>query len=241
MRRLDHTFLSQIVLGAVITVSVITASGCSSSERKSDADAPTAEIVPNVIGEKANQAVRDIQGAGFAVDLSPEPTDRSRCTVIDQVPKGKAKPGVTVSMSLRCSVRIPDVVGKTVGQARTRIESIGSLSVVFSGGRPRNHDCYVTSQSRTGEASQFAHVRLSYRCPITQSDVREQADDLASEIAGDNNETYNLGECQLLTDVTGVCSVTYFTDNRGIICDGQIDIELADDTWHRSSNNIDCE
>lgn len=119
------TIIEQSPLGGALTnpgttVSVVTSAG----QRES--------VVPETRGLTRRDAERTLGQAGFAVGaVQQQPSDSARGTVLATVPAGGAKVSagsVTLVLSSGpASVTLPNVVGRSYGDARAALEQIGLL------------------------------------------------------------------------------------------------------------------
>ena len=109
---------------------------------------PVKVIVPPVAGQQFSTAQTQLQNASFAVSEVQLTSPQKAGTVIKQVPLAgtKAKEGSTVALTVSSgpgNTTVPTVIGETVAQAKTNIESqslkVGSVqhqsSTAFAAGR----------------------------------------------------------------------------------------------------------
>jgi eukaryotic-like serine/threonine-protein kinase len=119
------TIIEQNPLGGALahpgaTVSVVTSAG----QRES--------VVPETAGMSRRDAERALEQAGFAVGaVQQQPSDSARGTVLATLPAGGTKVAagsVTLILSSGpAAVRLPNVVGRSYGDARSALEQIGLL------------------------------------------------------------------------------------------------------------------
>src|SRR5690348_182790 len=119
------TVIEQSPLGGALanpgtTVSVVTSAG----QRE--------VVVPETRGMNRRDAERALEQAGFAVGaVQQQPSDSARGTVLATVPAARAKvPAGSVTLVISngpASVTLPNVVGRSYGDARSALEQIGLL------------------------------------------------------------------------------------------------------------------
>lgn len=185
--------------------------------------------VPNVIGEQAGTAVQSIEDKNLVAALTPEPEDRSLCTVESQSETGEVDEGTEVRLRLTCQLDIPDVTGQTAADAKAAMRAAG-VEMNFEGGSPRDEStCTVLSQSQVGEAPPDTHVTLPFTCPLTLKDVEEHANEFAAKPDPEGGPfDYELSGCEVLNHDEGQCEVIYnYSD--GIVCQGTIEVTLNED------------
>src|SRR4051794_16718291 len=95
--------------------------GCGSTEAPGEpaAKGPAVKLVsvPNVIGDKADDAARRVEAVKLEATFRPEPDDADLCRVKRASPSGQVKPRTEVVLRLKCEVIVPDVVGERFGYA----------------------------------------------------------------------------------------------------------------------------
>jgi hypothetical protein len=200
-------------------------------------------LVPNVVGERADPAVRSVEDANLAVTLNPQPADRSLCTVTRQSETGKVAEGTDVTLAVTCQVVVPTVSGQPALQARDAIKSAGDVTVSFEGGSPRDYaTCSVVSQDQVGEVAPGTHVTLLYTCPLTLQSLQSNAESLAADDdPTDPVDHYDVSGCRTISDTEGSCAVTYYYPDGGIFS-GDIVVTLNEDATvaNSSQENLTC-
>ena len=94
-------------------------------------------LVPSVTGKSQSQATKSLKQAGFGVSVKTENSDTTKKgDVIYQNPAGGSVPkGSTVTITVSsgpAAVAVPDVIGKSVADAKAAIESVGlKLSILY--------------------------------------------------------------------------------------------------------------
>ena len=121
--------------------------------------------LPNTVGDARDDAVRRLRGAGLKVRVTEELTDETaRGKVASQQPSGGiVRPGATVTLVVSKgtkSVRVPNVIGKNLADARAELEQLGfkvKVNLVLGGRTGR-----VVAQTPLGGLSQHrgATIRL---------------------------------------------------------------------------------
>ncbi|HCT77792.1 MAG TPA: hypothetical protein DGT23_14615 [Micromonosporaceae bacterium] len=91
--------------------------------------APSTVSVPNLIGQNADTAEKNLKDLGFKVDRNDVSSDKPAGEVVDQSPKsGKQKPGATITLSVskgdQTNLTVPSLVGRTVSQAKDARDSL---------------------------------------------------------------------------------------------------------------------
>jgi hypothetical protein len=200
---------------------------------------PPTVAVPNVIAQKADEAVRDLERARLVATLDPEPAERSLCTVRRQSEQGRARRGTEVLLSLRCLVVVPDVTGEPTGRARAKIKEAGDVRVSFDPEEPSDATvCTVTQQDEVGRVQPGTEVVLSVKCPLTTQEVREAGERLARKTSK-QGEKFAVTGCELVGNEQGRCNVVYYPP-EGFECSGEIFVVLEGSAI-RSDQNVDCE
>ncbi len=119
--------------------------------------------VPNVVNYTEDNAVSTLKSAGFTVSINREYSSTvDEGYVISQNPSGgKLDKGSSVTITVsrgKEQVDVPNVVGMTVAQAKSILQSAG-FSVVVSGDGTDTDK--VTSQSPTGTATKGATITIT--------------------------------------------------------------------------------
>lgn len=114
--------------------------------------------VPDVSGERAEDAVSELEGLGLTTSYQAEPDDSSLCRVEDQDVVGEAEPESEVVLSLLC--KLPNVTGKDVQSAVSELRLIGYSADHRTLADPSA--CTVTSHRR--EAEPGATIALTVAC-----------------------------------------------------------------------------
>ena len=82
--------------------------------------------VPLVLEKESREAKSILEGAGFEVEIEPEPNCAPEDTVVEQEPRARATAEegseVTLTVSLGASVRVPSVSGLTQAEAAEKLE-----------------------------------------------------------------------------------------------------------------------
>jgi serine/threonine-protein kinase len=91
---------------------------------------PEVVRVPKVIGLEEDEAVAELEDAGFSVDVEEAPSERSEGVVFDQDPnpQKRLEEGETVTIFVSTGpeqVEVPDVVDLTIAEARAEIRAAG--------------------------------------------------------------------------------------------------------------------
>ncbi|MGH2806467.1 MAG: Stk1 family PASTA domain-containing Ser/Thr kinase [Actinomycetota bacterium] len=86
--------------------------------------------VPRVIGLEEEEAITELEDAGFEVDVERAPSQRDERTVFDQDPnpRQRLEEGETVTIFVSegpRQVEVPDVVGLPIAEARAEIRAVG--------------------------------------------------------------------------------------------------------------------
>src|SRR5437868_3779445 len=163
--------MSRFTRGTVVALalSFLTA-GCGSTR-------PARVLVPNVIGVKANAAVEALQRAKLEARLSPEPENRDLCRVSSERPTGELPVGAPVSLTLRCLLVVPNVVGDATAQAESKLQGVGPLNVLYkNNAQPSDPQaCTVTHQSDVGPVEADTDIVLGFQCPQSYKSAVEAA------------------------------------------------------------------
>ena len=127
--------------------------------------------VPNVVGMARPDAERVLDQAGFDVgDVSEQPSQSARGEVLDTRPKPGTETPIPGPVQLVLSggpqtIQVPDVVGRTFGQARQLLQQLG-LTVgdvtTPNGGSPDAGEI-VSSQSPAAGAQVVAGSRIALK------------------------------------------------------------------------------
>ena len=152
--------------GVILTLLVGTALvGCGTQASGDNGSGPTTIEVPDVTGEKADDAQSEIEDAGLTASFDPEPDDPSLCDVTDQDETGEVEEGTEVVLTLDCKVDVPDTTGETADEAETDIQDAGpDLTVTFDPEPDDPSACTVSDQDLIGEAEPDDEVTLSVDC-----------------------------------------------------------------------------
>ncbi|HEU5473157.1 MAG TPA: Stk1 family PASTA domain-containing Ser/Thr kinase [Actinophytocola sp.] len=92
--------------------------------------APDTVNVPDLTGQKFDTAKTNLEGLGFKVERKDVSSAEPEGTVVDQSPKsGKARKGTTITLSVsrgdQQQIKMPDLVGRSVADARNILQSLG--------------------------------------------------------------------------------------------------------------------
>ena len=143
--------------------------------------------VPDVVGKRAAEAKRIIEGEGLVAEFATPPLDDARCEVTSQRPEPGSELDQNEYVSLRCEEPVPDVVGKKADDADARLSDAGFSARPIN--EPSDYDlgrCRVERQRPRGTAPPFATVTLRLRCdepppqpdpePIPEPEPEEDCD-----------------------------------------------------------------
>lgn len=114
--------------------------------------------VPDLSGKPADDAIAELDDLGLTTTYEEEPDDPSACTIEDQDVVGEAEPDSEVVLSVIC--KLPDVTGKDLPTAVSRLELIGYRANHRAAGDPSA--CTVTSHK--SEAEPGATIALTVHC-----------------------------------------------------------------------------
>jgi serine/threonine-protein kinase len=105
-------------------------------------DTPLAQLVPDVLGDPQNSAVRALEAAGYSVNLSKvHATSKASGIVIGQTPAGGAplESGSSVSLVVSSGdqaaldVTMPEIVGLSQASAEAKVKSAGLVPYITYG------------------------------------------------------------------------------------------------------------
>ncbi|MBA2742383.1 MAG: PASTA domain-containing protein, partial [Actinobacteria bacterium] len=121
---------------------------------------PGGIAVPNVIGETASAATREIEGAGLLVEIARIASSKPNGTVIRQSPKGGSEvaEGSVVSLQVAkprpapqpVTVDVPRLIGLDVSDARARVRELGLRSTVTRSESPRPEGTVIAQDPSPG-------------------------------------------------------------------------------------------
>lgn len=237
-----------VALVAVAGAVIIGGCGGAATEAENDAprreatpDLPTLTRVPNVVGDKADEAAVRIERARLAATFEPDPDDAELCVVESQDESGEVEVGTEVILTLNCKVDVPDVTGDRASDAVAEIEAIGGPTVVLEGEEGPESSCTVESQNQEGTVEADTEVVLIVDCPLSAAAIEESARDFARDSAADEGGDYEVYSCEPVGFAEGTCEVDYFNSPSGIDCGGQIFVSDEGDTIASRHENFDCE
>jgi hypothetical protein len=122
--------------------------------------------VPKLVGMSAAEAAGELEDASLRANFREDPLVDERCRVVEQSPRPGTNAAEVVTVSLRCAIRVPRVVGRKAVLAEMRLSDLGFEARFVN--RPRHFDlyrCRVRGQSRIGAAPPSSRVSLRVRCP----------------------------------------------------------------------------
>lgn len=117
--------------------------------------------MPDYVGRTRNSAVAELQSFNVSIAEKSEISNKPAGTVLRQDPQaGDPYPTAATLWIAAAPLPVPDVVGKTIGEAKTQLEGLG-FTVVEEGalaeGKP---DGTVVSQDPAAGANNVAEVKL---------------------------------------------------------------------------------
>lgn len=125
---------------------------------------PKTTKAPNVIGMDLDQAKKELQDAGFGVDVNEEYSDKPEGTVFKQNPlNDPIEPGGTVSITVsmgKNEADIPSVVGQSESTATTALQNAG-FTVKTKYADSDDAAGTVINQSKTGTAEPGATITIT--------------------------------------------------------------------------------
>lgn len=168
--------MQRAAMATLLCVGAIAAAGCGKDSddiragagaRDGDPSAlePARAEVPDVIGQKADEAGGALEAEGFDPSFDPEPDDSRLCTVSDQHPTGEIEEGAEVILTLECTVDVPDVSDEPAEDAVSRLDDLG-LTTSYEAEPDDLSVCTVEDQDVVGEADPKSEVVLSLICRL---------------------------------------------------------------------------
>jgi hypothetical protein len=228
-----------VVVAAIGLAGVV--GGCADDDPPDQPPAPPEVPIPNVVGDKADDAAMRVERAGFGSTFEPEPAgDAELCKVASQFPTGTAEKGSDVTLSLECVVEVPDVTGDPADEAKRRIEAQGNLTASFDFEPEDPSACTVARQDERGTVEPDTEVVLTLTCPLTVEDVRRSATKLAKSSAIGLGGDYEVGECIVESADSGSCEIRYFDRPVGGECIGSIRVERVGDNLNSTQRELEC-
>ena len=139
--------------------------GASSRDGDPSVAEPALEAVPDVTGQKAEEAASSLEAQGFKPTFAPEPDDPSLCTVGGQDQTGEIERGSEVVLTLECMVDVPDVSDEPPDEAVSELQDLG-LTTRFEKEPDDSSVCTVEDQDVVGRAEPESEVVLSLLCKL---------------------------------------------------------------------------
>jgi hypothetical protein len=214
-----------------------------SSESAATTTTPPVELVqvPNVIGDKADDAAARLEKVRLGSIFRPRPDDADLCRVRRQSASGRVELGTEITLRLDCKVVVPDVVGERLADAAAKVDKAGELTVSVEGEASDNEDdCTVVEQDERGKVEAGTEVALTIECAMTVAEVKEAATSLARKSAIEDGGDYDVHDCEVVGDDEGQCEVLYFDVPGGIGCTATLVVIDDVDTIRAYTEDADC-
>ena len=164
------------------------------------------KTVPNVVGQRLDAAVNQLQAEGFRTDISEQSSNEEEAGVVfDTEPPGgaEADEGATVQVLVSTGpeqVDVPDVVGDTEDDAREALDEAGLESNVVEVFSEQPEGVVVAQSPATGRADVGSTVRIN----VSKGTGRATVPDLVGETA--QSATQQLEQLDLEANVVQVPS-----------------------------------
>ena len=121
--------------------------------------------VPRLVGLSASKAQHRVDATSLSLDFARAPINENSCRVVSQRPRPGARLDPSSSMSARCVVRVPNLVGRSADGAQSKLEDVG-LTTAFAH-EPNDGDnsrCHVVRQKTRGSIAPDSSVRADLTC-----------------------------------------------------------------------------
>lgn len=121
--------------------------------------------VPRLVGLSASKAQHRVDAASLSLDFARAPINENSCRVVSQRPRPGARLDPSSSMSARCVVRVPNLIGRSADGAQSKLEDVG-LTTAFAH-EPNDGDnsrCHVVRQKTRGSIAPDSSVRADLAC-----------------------------------------------------------------------------
>ncbi len=148
--------LATMLLALALTGCGTSGSGTSSSNKST---------VPRLVGLSASQAQHRVDATSLSLDFARAPINENSCRVVSQRPRPGAHLDPSSSMSARCVVRVPNLIGRSADRAQSKLEDVG-LTTAFAH-KPNDGDysrCHVVKQKTRGSIAPNSSVRADLTC-----------------------------------------------------------------------------
>jgi serine/threonine-protein kinase len=116
-------FIAVVLLAAAAAYAIV-------NQLQTTPEEPAAVSIPNVVGQKADEARARLEAAGFKVTEQGKESEEAQGTVLETNPKGgeQAPAGSTVALVVSAGpsvVEVPKFTGLTLAEARSEADKVG--------------------------------------------------------------------------------------------------------------------